>query len=207
MDSQKLSVKIGQSEHLRVEGWQTIGKGYGYTCRTSVEELIKDKEGKIAGVKASAFILDASGAIVGGADSFCFSDEEKYDKDTGEISYPHGKQTVAQWAGMAQTRAESRAFKEVLSWVVILAGYNPTPAEEMTGTLEVNPMLLCPAHGVEWFKKGKMRSYAHPVEGEEGPKGGKVWCNMNSDKGDGVMDCIDQKAKAEVMRLGGKVLN
>ena len=206
VDSQQLSVKIGPSEHLKVEGWQTIGRGYGYTCRTTVDELVKDSDGRMVGVKATASILDGLGAIVGGADSFCFRDEEKYDKDTGEISYPHGKQTIAQWAGMAQTRAEARAFKQVLSWVVILAGYNPTPAEEMTGSvahsLETNVMLLCPIHDKEWFKKGKMRAYAHPVEGVQGPKGGTVWCNMNSDNGDGVMDSIDQMVKAEVTRLG-----
>ena len=47
-----------------------------------------------------------------------------------------------------------------------------------------------------------MKSYAHIVEGEEGPKGGKVWCNMSSDRKDGVMDIIDQQAKTEVARLG-----
>ena len=47
-----------------------------------------------------------------------------------------------------------------------------------------------------------MTNYGHIVEGETGPRGGKVWCNMASDKKDGVMDFIDQKAKAEVARLG-----
>ena len=141
VDSQKLAVKIGQSEHLRVEGWQTIGKGYGYTCRTAVDELIKDSDGKVIGVKASAAILDGLGVIVGGADSFCFQDEGTEDGGEGK-----SKQNVAQLAGMAQTRAESRAFKQVLSWVVILAGYDPTPSEEMTGSLAVNGMILCPEH-------------------------------------------------------------
>ena len=201
VDSQKLSIKIGQSEHLKVEGWQTIGKGYGYTCRTAVDELIKDSEGTVIGVKASASILDGMGAIVGGADSFCFQNEGTEDGGEGK-----SKQNVAQLAGMAQTRAESRGFKQILSWVVILAGYNPTPAEEMTGSLarplETNAMMLCPEHNIEWFRGGKMKSYAHIVEGQQGPKGGKVWCNMTSDKGDGVLDKIDQLAKAEVMRLG-----
>ena len=202
VDSQHLSIKIGQSEHLKVEGWQTIGKGYGYTCRTTVDELIKDSEGRVIGVKASASILDGLGSVVGGADSFCFQDEGTEDGGEGK-----SKQNVAQLAGMAQTRAESRGFKQILSWVVILAGYSPTPAEEMTGSLarplgEVNHSILCPIHGVEWYKGGKMTSYGHIVEGELGPRGGKVWCNMTSDSGDGVMDKIEQQAKAEVMRLG-----
>ena len=197
VDSQKLSVKIGPSEHLRVEGWQTIGKGYGYTCKTAVTELIRGGEGVIIGVKARATILDGNGLEVGGAESFCFGDEE-------------GKkgQGVAQWAGMAQTRAESRAFKQILSWVVILAGYNPTPAEEMDRKVqsrrsqEADPMYLCPDHNVQWFKRGRMKAHAHPIEGESGPDGKALWCNARSDYKDGVLDKIDQLANAHCRRLG-----
>lgn len=35
-----------------------------------------------------------------------------------------------------------------------------------------NTALMCPVHNVEWFKKGKMRDYAHPI-GDTGK-----WCNM-----------------------------
>jgi hypothetical protein len=48
----------------------------------------------------------------------------------------------------------------------------PTPIAEQGGDL------LCPIHNVNWFKGGKMRDYAHVVEGETGPRGGKVWCNQ-----------------------------
>lgn len=36
-----------------------------------------------------------------------------------------------QLRSMAQTRASAKAFRNVLAWVVVLAGYKPTPAEEM----------------------------------------------------------------------------
>lgn len=36
-----------------------------------------------------------------------------------------------QLRSMAQTRACAKAFRNVLAWVVVLAGYKPTPAEEM----------------------------------------------------------------------------
>jgi hypothetical protein len=35
---------------------------------------------------------------------------------------------------MAITRATGKAFRLGFSWVITLAGYNPTPAEEMPGT-------------------------------------------------------------------------
>lgn len=38
--------------------------------------------------------------------------------------------------------------------------------------------MICPLHKTAWFMKGAMRGYAHPIEGETGPRGGKVWCNM-----------------------------
>jgi hypothetical protein len=36
-----------------------------------------------------------------------------------------------QLASMAQTRANAKALRNVLSWVVVLAGYRPTPSEEL----------------------------------------------------------------------------
>ena len=38
----------------------------------------------------------------------------------------------------------------------------------------------CPLHpSNKFFKTENMRSYAHPVDGQEGPRGGKVWCNWD----------------------------
>jgi hypothetical protein len=38
-----------------------------------------------------------------------------------------------QLSSMAQTRASAKALRNVLSWVVVLAGYRSTPAEELDG--------------------------------------------------------------------------
>jgi hypothetical protein len=43
------------------------------------------------------------------------------------------KVPLFQLASMAQTRANSKVLRNVLSWVVVLAGYRPTPAEELDG--------------------------------------------------------------------------
>lgn len=45
-----------------------------------------------------------------------------------------------QLRSMAQTRACAKAFRNVLAWVVVLAGYKPTPAEEMQGVIETEPI-------------------------------------------------------------------
>lgn len=46
----------------------------------------------------------------------------------GDVAVP-----MFQLRSMAQTRACAKALRNVLAWVVVLAGYKPTPAEEMTG--------------------------------------------------------------------------
>ena len=43
------------------------------------------------------------------------------------------KVPMFQLASMAQTRASAKVLRNILAWVVVLAGYQPTPAEEMTG--------------------------------------------------------------------------
>ncbi len=52
----------------------------------------------------------------------------------GEVCVP-----LFQLRSMAQTRACAKALRNVLAWVVVLAGYKPTVAEEMTGDEETEP--------------------------------------------------------------------
>jgi len=42
----------------------------------------------------------------------------------------------------------------------------PLPIEE-----DAADVLWCPLHDTEWFKRGKMRSFAHPIEGKD-----NLWC-------------------------------
>ena len=50
----------------------------------------------------------------------CMDDEKKW-KDSPAF----------QIRSMAQTRAAAKCLRNVLAWVVVMAGYAPTPAEEM----------------------------------------------------------------------------
>lgn len=125
VDQEKLAIQLKKNSplYLKAEAWLFIGKGYGYTPKSEVTELYHDDRGKCTGAKASATILDMNGVVVGGAESFCFASEQG-----------KGDQVASQLAGMAQTRAISRALKQLLSWVVILAGYSPTPWDEIAQT-------------------------------------------------------------------------
>lgn len=44
-----------------------------------------------------------------------------------------------QLASMAQTRCLAKVHRNILSWVVVLAGYKPTPAEELDGMTQREP--------------------------------------------------------------------
>jgi len=112
---------IGGKKHLMVESWQTIGKYYGLVAKPRDAKAVQ--YGDVKGFEATADIFHvASGQVVSSAQSMCLDDEANW----------KGKPAF-QLMSMAQTRACGKAFRNVLAWVVVLAGYKPTPAEEMTG--------------------------------------------------------------------------
>jgi len=49
--------------------------------------------------------------------------------NVGEVAVP-----LFQLRSMAQTRAQAKGFRNVLSWIFVLAGFKPVIAEEMTGS-------------------------------------------------------------------------
>lgn len=118
----KWSVKIGNNDYLQFEAWQTIAQFYGFAVSTSeVPEPVKF--GEVEGFQAKATVIDKrTGLVVGGATALCMNDESNW-----------SKKPLFQLSSMAQTRAGSKALRNMFSWVVVLAGYKPTPAEEMQG--------------------------------------------------------------------------
>jgi len=114
------AIQIGGHSYLQFEAWQTIAQFYGCSVSTSeIPEAVKYNE--VEGFQAKASILDKkTGTIIGGATALCLNDEKNW------INKP-----LFQLSSMAQTRAGSKALRQMFSWVVVLAGYKPTPAEEM----------------------------------------------------------------------------
>lgn len=112
------TVNIQGNKYLRFEGWQTVGKFFGYTVKTEDTKYVEFGEAK--GFEAKAVVLDSTGIVIGGAEAICMNDEKNWkDKPLYALK------------SMAQTRASAKAFRQILSWVVVLAGYSPTPMEEM----------------------------------------------------------------------------
>lgn len=121
VESNKNAVLIGGKQYLTFECWQTIGEFYRYGVKVHSAEGT-EIDG-VKGFKARADVIDlGTGTIVGGAESFCMRDEERW-----------ASRPSFQLASMAQTRAGSKALRTRLAWVAVLAGYESTPAEEMDG--------------------------------------------------------------------------
>ncbi len=191
LQGKKRPVIMNGEQYLEFEDWQTCGQFYRYTVKTG--DAVPVEVDGVKGAKAHADLIDLeTGQILGGAEAYCMRDEEKWNtrpKYEWQGEGPNRERVqvgveIVPWfqlASMAQTRAGAKAFRNRLAWVVVLAGYRPTPAEELTDSTipeKVKPEeshYWCKKHNQLWFKKGKMQAYAHPFEL---PGGGKEWCQM-----------------------------
>jgi len=169
VNSRGLYTEQNGNKYLHVEAWELIGAFAGVRAETDSVEPISAND-LIVGYQAKVVLVNTADGtrLGGGAIAMCGMDEfvTKGQKTQG------AKHNSAM--SMAQTRAVSKAFRMNFSYVAVLGGYAPTPAEEMPPEEKANPDSehYCEKHGVEWFMKGKMKNYAHPIEGESG------WCNM-----------------------------
>ena len=116
VESCNLYATISGRKYLTVEAWQTIGVGYGITARI---EWTRELDG--GGWEARAVAVDASNVERSAAECEAGRPDDN----------PWDSRPAYQQRSMAQTRAISKALRSCLSWVVVLAGYAPTPAEEM----------------------------------------------------------------------------
>lgn len=118
-----LSKRFGQSarEHVFVEGWLTISRVNNEQPHAEVKGVLKDPESGHEVIHARAWLTDADGKTVSEADGYCSSEEGNW----------AGKPFYAR-ASMAQTRAVAKAMRLRHAWVMVMAGFAPTPAEEMS---------------------------------------------------------------------------
>jgi hypothetical protein len=123
IDGKKKKLTFHGETYLSNEDWLTVARFYGVTSRIRSAKYIEFGEGdsKVAGFEsvAEAFLV-GSETVISTAESMCLNDEPNW-----------SKKPLFQLKSMAQTRASSRVLRQVFGWVVVLAGYQPTPAEEM----------------------------------------------------------------------------
>lgn len=130
VEKQKLYDVIKDKKYVRCEGWTTMGAMLGLFPQIVEvrEEKIDDKGNKKYIAVCEVRTLD--GRLVSRAESECSSLEKK---KIGQEDYA--------LRSMAETRAVSKAFRICLSWVMTLAGYEPTPAEEVSEEMFNNKVI------------------------------------------------------------------
>lgn len=145
--NKKDPVMMNGQQYLEYEDWQTVGRFYGITAKVESVEYVS--YGSVRGFSASAVALRADGFELSRATGDCLSDEPKWstkpkyewrDKEGGggreKVQVGEENVPLFQLKSMAQTRACAKALRNVLAWVVVLAGYRATPAEELDSSME-----------------------------------------------------------------------
>ena len=196
----KKPVMMNGEQYLEFEDWQTVGQFYGYTVKTG--DAVECEVAGVKGAKAHADLISLkTGQFLGGAEAYCMRDEDHWNTrakyewlenlEGKRVKTKVGDEIVPwfQLASMAQTRAGAKAFRNRLAWVVVLAGYKATPAEELQGMADNSEpekkepdktQHWCKEHNTKFYKSAKMKTYAHPVKDDKGVL--ISWCNEPAEK-------------------------
>ena len=115
----KLFTNIKGKNYVNVEGWQIAG---AFTGTFPVVEKVDELPAKPGEYKyrAEVSLRDKEGKMVGYGVAIC-SNRETGKKNFDEYAV----------ASMAQTRAVGKAYRMKIGWLLKVAGYETTPAEEM----------------------------------------------------------------------------
>jgi hypothetical protein len=129
INSKKDRVIVNGKTYLTFEDWQTIAHFYGLSVRvvnsTPLAPYSDPEYGIVRGYEARAEVVNVrTGIAVGAADGMCSSDEKRW-----------GDKPLYALRSMAQTRACAKALRNILAFVPVIAGYEPTPSEEITSDI------------------------------------------------------------------------
>ena len=164
VEDKQLYADISGKKYLEFEAWQIIGSFDN--CFVDTDDVVPIVEaGIITGYMCHAKLL-RDGIRVGGASQICGLDAFPCQGKEGSAKNNAAISAAQTWAG-------SKALKMRYSSVAVLGGYGAATGDEMRRAEEEanKSEHWCEPHQTNWFKRGKMRGYAHPV-GETGE-----WCN------------------------------
>jgi hypothetical protein len=119
---QNLASNIQGREYVQVEGWTLLGSLLGVF---PVCEWTRPIDG--GGWEARVEARTRDGAVVGAAEAQC----SRAEKEWGPNPTKGRMRDDYALRSMAQTRATSKALRQPLGFVMKLAGFEATPAEEM----------------------------------------------------------------------------
>lgn len=128
IEESHLFVQIGSKRHVLFEGWTTLGALCGPLLGETVSAVVAWTRPIDGGFEARVEAITYSGRVVGAAEGQCTRAEERW-KSADDYAI----------RSMAQTRAGSKAMRMPLGWIMQLAGFEGTPAEEMDGVKPAQP--------------------------------------------------------------------
>lgn len=136
INRQNLATVIKGKRFVNVEGWTTLATMLGVTAR---EVCTVELEGVY--VATVELVRMSDQAVISRASAECGSPDEldKYGKPIWSTRPRYARRS------MAQTRATGKACRLAFSWIMSLAGYEVTPAEEMTPIIEAEQVQERPA--------------------------------------------------------------
>ena len=174
VESRKLYIdpKRTGKKYLMVEAWELIGAFAGLRAEVESVEPQRSEDGTIMAYKAKVVLVNIKTREIGGGGiALCGMDE----------SVVQGQKTNGAkhnaCMSMAQTRATSKAYSMNYSHVVVLGGYQPTPAEEMVDLKEETESEVtvneeaehwCKIHGAKMFWSDKQQASGFPPSHREG---------------------------------------
>lgn len=144
-----LTKVIQQKTFVLVDGWTAMGAMLGVFpvldyCRRIERENERAYESRIV-------LRHISGAVVGAGEAICSSSERTWSsRDEYAIK------------SMAQTRATGKAYRLSFSWIMAMAGYQPTNAEEIP---DDNPKVQMPRAKKEKIEPAEVVEDAVGIEG------------------------------------------
>lgn len=173
--------RYGSKEHLFFEAWSFLASMYRVCPRVRETRIIQ--VGDVTGFEAFAEAFHIpSGIVISTADAMCLDDEDNWDlRPKYEWRLPPGgskkertkvsdeKVPLFQLRSMAQTRAMSKALRAPFSWIVAMAGYAPTAAEDGPG---MEPEESAPPRGPQNPQQKPMNDPGRRISE---PQGKRIW--------------------------------
>lgn len=194
IERQKLYANIGSGRHVTIDGWTLCGSMLGvFPVTVWTRDIIRDKVW--IGSEARVVAQTISGSIVGAAEAQCLNTEANW-KDREEFAI----------RSMAQTRATSKAMRMPLGFVIQLAGFVSTPAEEMQYMKEASVQAIKPPQRKKATpKKAKKARIFPPLEvkipDQVGPMSGELDGHLDEvledEESDGMEEIVEHFSESE----------
>jgi len=114
---------INGKAYVLCDGWTVLATICNLNPVIVWTKDVRNTEGTHLGYEARCEVMNANGVVVAAAEAQCTVDESMW-----------ARRDRYALRSMAQTRAMAKSIRSKLGFVVAMAGYATTPAEEMMGT-------------------------------------------------------------------------